>query len=306
MSGEKTGATMGVTTSRLHPDQRNELVSFLAAVRSIDGETALSEYKEMRLDGRFDSRERVALTDDGSLIGYGQAAWHKGAEDEGGHWAFEIAVHPEHRSGHVTAELIESLREEAGDVELTLWARAPYVGSAARSAGWRLQRQLMEMRRPLPMDCAEIKDGSVSVTTFRVGLDEPAWLAANNAAFAGHPENGRMTRRDLEERIAQPWFDPDGFFLAWSGDDLVGSCWTKIHDDGVGEIYIIGVVPSWGGQGLGTGLVCHGLNYLGRMRHLSSAMLFVSADNERAVRVYESLGFERTRVIEAFSYRSGT
>ena len=80
-----------------------------------------------------------------------------------------------------------------------------------------------------------------------MGVDESAWLSANNAAFAGHPENGRMTRRDLELRMAQGWFDPSGFFLAWANGELAGSCWTKIHDDGTGEIYIIGVVPAWRG-----------------------------------------------------------
>jgi mycothiol synthase len=133
-----------------------------------------------------------------------------------------------------------------------------------------------------------------------MGVDETAWLEANNAAFAGHPENGDMTRRDLERRMAQSWFDPDGFFLAWGGDVLAGSCWTKMHEDGSGEIYIIGVIPSWEGRGLGRGLLAVGLEYLTAIKHARKAMLYVESTNERALKLYDKLGFIRGRAIKAY------
>ncbi len=293
---------MDVTTSRLHPDLRVELRSFLDAVNRTDGEPALSEYKEMRLDGRLDARERIAFNDDGDLVGYAQAAWHRSSTDTEGHWAVEIVVDPRFRDNAVARDLIDSLLEEAGDGELVLWARASYVAEAARSAGWVRERELLEMRRPLPIECLDKSMPGFNLTTFRMGVDEREWLKANNAAFAGHPENGSMTRRDLEDRIAQTWFDVDGFFLAWDGDELAGSCWTKIHDDGLGEIYIVGVVPGWEGRGLGRALVCHGLDYLGNKRHVSKARLYVEAENERAVGLYAKLGFQTTRILEAYRY----
>ena len=291
---------MGITTSRLHPDLRAELLRFVLAVELLDGEKPLSEYKDMRVAGGLDARERVAFATDGSLVGYGQAAWHRAGNDHEGHWAIEIVVHPDFRTNEVAEQLIESLREESPDVDLTLWARSSYVAEAARTVGWRRRRELVEMERPLPIECLDARLDHVKVTTFRMGVDEAAWLAANNAAFAGHPENGTITRRDLEHRIAQTWFDARGFFLAWDGGQLVGSCWTKIHDDGVGEIYIVGVVPGWAGRGLGKALVCHGLEYLGRDRHVGRARLYVESDNEPALGLYAKLGFETTRVIESF------
>jgi hypothetical protein len=48
----------------------------------------------------------------------------------------------------------------------------------------------------------------------------------------------------MVERLGQPWFEPEGLFLAF--DDatgrLVGFHWTKIHDENVGEVYVL----DWG------------------------------------------------------------
>ncbi|MDJ0663713.1 MAG: mycothiol synthase [Acidimicrobiia bacterium] len=293
---------MDVTTSRFHPDQRPALRAFISATTAHDGEPSLSEYKEMRLDGGIDSREVISVDAEGRVVGYGQAAWHRAIGGVAGHWAMEVVVAPAHRESALAARLIEELRREAGKGQITLWARSPDVTAAARANGWVLSRRLLEMRTSLPIPCAPEGLAGFALTAFRMGVDEHEWLSANNEAFAGHPENGSMTRRDLERRIARPWFDPEGFFLAWDGESLAGSCWTKVHEDGVGEIYIVAVTPGWEGRGLGYGLVCHGLDYLASKRQVSSAMLFVGDDNDRAIALYEKLGFTRTRVLEAFEF----
>ena len=293
---------MDVTTSRFHPDQRGSLRAFVAAATAHDGEPALSEYKEMRLDGGIDAREVVSVDGGGAVVGYGQAAWHRATDEGEGHWALEVVVDPGYRNSTLVGELIEELRMEVAAGPMTLWARSAYVADAAQASGWKSSRRLVEMRRALPIECIPAGLSGFTLKTFRMGVDEQEWLNANNAAFAGHPENGSLTRRDLERRIAQPWFDPDGFFLAWDGENLAGSCWTKVHEDGVGEIYIVGVAPGWGGRGLGHALVCHGLDYLASSRHAERAMLFVGEDNERALTLYEKLGFGRTKVLEAFVF----
>ena len=124
------------------------------------------------------------------------------------------------------------------------------------------------------------------------------WLAANAEAFAHHPEQGSLTQRDLDDRKAEPWFDPAGFFLAFRGEELVGFHWTKIHGDGehahepLGEVYVVGVDPSEQGTGLGRALTLEGLRHL-RARGLAQAMLYVDEANTPAIRLYESLGFTR-------------
>ncbi len=295
---------MDATTSRFHPDQRAAVNDFVGLIARQDGESPLSENKEMRLDGGLDTREMVSVDGAGRIVGYGQAAWHRGGTGGDGHWALEVVVAPTLRESSVPAQLIDGLRAETGGDDITLWARSGYVADAARATGWRSRRRLLEMRRELPIDCLPTGSTEFAVTAFRMGVDEAAWLEANNATFAGHPENGSLTRRDLEHRIAQPWFDPEGFFLAWDDDQLAGSCWTKIHEEGMGEIYIVGVTPGWEGRGLGQALVCHGLDYLSSERHVTRAMLFVEEDNERAIALYEKLGFTNARVLEAFGFAS--
>src|SRR6185437_13617964 len=95
----------------------------------------------------------------------------------------------------------------------------------------------------------------VRLRTFRPGADDEAWLALNAAAFADHPEQGSWTLQDLHARMAESWFDPQGFLLAETEDgELAGFHWTKIHggdghghqhsgDHGhepIGEVYVVG------------------------------------------------------------------
>ena len=91
------------------------------------------------------------------------------------------------------------------------------------------------------------------------GRDEEAWLALSADVFAEHPEQGRLTRLDLDRRMSEPWFDPAGFLLAERGAELVGYHWTKVHGgsadhhdhEPLGEVYVVGVARSERGTGLG-------------------------------------------------------
>jgi mycothiol synthase len=178
---------------------------------------------------------------------------------------------------------------------LRVWAHGGHSAARhlAQVLGLTLFRELRQMRRPLEnLDLPEPKlPEGVTVRTFVPGQDDAAWLAVNAAAFAHHPEQGSLTQRDLDDRTAEPWFDPAGFFLAFRGDELVGFHWTKVHaEEGLGEVYVLGVRPGAQGGGLGKALTTIGLRHLAAQT-LPTAMLYVDADNKAAVTVYERLGF---------------
>ena len=167
----------------------------------------------------------------------------------------------------------------------------------AERFGFARVRDLWVMRRPLAdlPPVAAPADGVV-VRAFEPGRDEEAFLALNAEAFAGHPEQGRMTRADLDQRMAEPWFDPEGFFVAEarSGDagELLGFHWTKVHpgEPPHGEVYVVGVSPKAQGMGLGRLLTLTGLHHLAA-RGLGEVILYVESDNAPAIAVYSGLGF---------------
>lgn len=100
---------------------------------------------------------------------------------------------------------------------------------------------------------------------------------------------------DLENRIAQPWFDADGFFIAIEHGGLVGTCWSKIHHDlvnqaPVGELYVVGVDPEYIGHGIARAVSIAAMNYLFN-KGIREVMLYVDADNEKGLKLYKGLGF---------------
>ena len=231
----------------------------------------------------------VRSSDDGTTLGYAQVA-EAGTPDA----VAELVVDPAHRRlGHGRALLDAALAEGTPSV----WAHGllPAADALARGAGLVLTRTLYLMTRPLTD--ADAVDPQLppgfSVRSFAPGADDATWVRLNAAAFARHPEQGRLTVADLHQRMAQPWFDPAGLILVVEDatDDVVAFHWTKVEPgSSTGEIYVVGVDPGHQGRGLGAPVTRLGLAHLAR-HHLHEVELYVDGDNAAARRTYERLGF---------------
>ncbi|MFE6554456.1 mycothiol synthase [Streptomyces sp. NPDC057746] len=283
------------TITELSPEQSEAVLALLAEAARVDGQQAVSEQGRLQLrGGEREGVSHLLLSVGDTLIGYAQLEDTDPVEAP----AAELVVHPSYR-GHGHGRALGSALLATSGKRLRVWAHGGHSAARhlAQVLGLSLFRELRQLRRPLSdLDLPEPKlpDG-VTVRAFVPGQDDAAWLAVNAEAFAHHPEQGSLTQRDLDDRKAEPWFDPQGFFLAErtgeQGPELIGFHWTKVHaEEGLGEVYVLGVRPRAQGGGLGRALTTIGLRHLAA-QGLPTAMLYVDADNKAALTVYERLGF---------------
>jgi mycothiol synthase len=227
--------------------------------------------------------------------------------------AFEcsMTVHPDHRDDDVPGALLDAGIAHArahGAARVSLWVFGADVDADALAAGRGLavERELWQMRVPLPVGIRAPLPEGVTLRAFVPGVDDAEWLAVNNRAFAADPDQGGWTVDTLASRMAEEWFDPQGFLVADDRGRMAGFCWTKVHPPrpphephALGEIYVIGVNPDDQGRGLGRTLTVAGLDHLHR-QGIDVGMLFVDASNTAAVGLYRALGFVTSRVDRAY------
>ena len=278
------------TLDRLSPAEADAVRRLVADAAAVDGTSALNEAALLALDHPGDVRHVLARAEDagpGALLrGYAQLAPGDGSTTG------QLVVHPDVRRRGVGSALLGALLALAPS-RLQVWAMGGTAAAQALAdrAGLRLARELLVMTRPLGADlrAPRVPDG-VTVRTFEPGRDEQAWLGVNARAFASHPEQGALTADDLAQRMAEPWFDPRGFFLAERDGVLVGFHWTKQHAGTLGEVYVLGVDPGSGGAGLGGALLDTGLAHL-RAAGDTEVELYVEGDHAGAVGLYTGRGF---------------
>jgi mycothiol synthase len=286
-----------------------DLIRALAArVEAEDGVPPLDEHAQLLLTHAADGVEHVVFSRGDTLLGYAQlerahaqpsepAQSEPAQSGEGDPATAEILVGLDGNRAEAAATLLDQVEGAVG--ALLVWARgdAGPVRTEAERRGYVPARTLLTMGRRLTgLDTGHsAPPDDVTIRAFVPGQDDAAWLGVNARAFAAHPEQGRWTQVDLDDRIAQPWFDPAGFLLAVAADGhLLGFHWTKRHSPELGEVYVIGMDPSAQGRGLGRTLLMAGLEYLQRTG-AESVILYTDEENQGAVRLYEKTGFAITR-----------
>jgi mycothiol synthase len=275
------------------PPQTTDWVLELAArARAIDGQPPFSD--GALLEWRNGSRSLLALGE------YAAALFS--------HTEAEFVVDPDARGRGHGNTLLEHLLHPAHG-ELLFWAHGDHPAARALARKHKLVavRELLHLRGAVPPPREEVEAGisaagvsgaaGASVATgisAASGNWQPEWLALNARAFAHHPEQGGLSRADLDQLALEPWFDAADILLLRVDGALVGSCWLKIEGES-GEFYAVAVDPDHQGSGLGRRLMEAGFAQLAA-RGIRSAHLYVEADNAPALALYRSFGFEPAEV----------
>ena len=283
----------------LSKSQQYGVIQLINAATQQDGTPPISEHIVLHLrHGGDKSDSHLVIEDENMVIGYA----HIDATDLVAGPSVELVVHPEHRKSGYGKELLNKAKEICGS-QMRLWAHGDLSAAKklAEENGFERIRTVIQMRKELAD--VHTHQHNFEIRTFLPGIDNEEWLTLNNQAFKDHPEQGNWSNKDLETRLSESWFDPNGFFVAIEDSKMIGFTWTKIHGghshkhedepeqhdhDPIGEIYITAVSKT--GVGLGKVLTETALAYLKRSG-LTSAMLYVDSDNKRALNLYKSLGF---------------
>ncbi len=278
----------------LSTDVRHHVHELLSQVTDTDGVRPVNESADLVIAGHRPGRFLLA-TDDDLIVGLAVL-------DERDN-TIQLAVHPEHRrQGHGATLLKAALQQSP---ESSVWAFSTLAGAKALAdaVGLQPERELLKMTRPLADEVQPVIPDGWRIRPFDAA-DAEGVVATNAAAFAHHPEQGKLTLEEFHDLTRQPWFSREGLLVTTpvnDGDDVGGFHWTKRHDERVGEVYVLAVHPEHSGLGLGRALLAAGLAHLSQIG-CTEVILFVEASEERVVEMYRSASF--VTITTDTSYRS--
>ena len=284
--GEMSTLLTIAVVSQLSEAEITSVLRLRTDAEAVDHLVALNEAAVLRLRRPHPTTRHLLVSEDGDLVGYAQL-------ELGTEWsAGQLVVSPSHRREGVGTQLLRRLIMESS-TPLRVWAMGdtPAARALALGVGMVRQRELLIMERRLDEKLPKpaIPPG-VQIRTFVPGQDEQEWLRVNAAAFASHPEQALIDLDDLNDRMAESWFDARGFFVATKDGSMIGFHWTKQHQDQLGEVYVLGIAPWAARRGLGKALLLTGLRWLQQQGN-SRVKLYVESDHQAAIELYLTYGF---------------
>lgn len=291
-----------------------DLVAEQAAVSGI---MPISEQPLLWLQDPRAHVAHILAIHENSLVGYAQADLSSETEV-----TLELAVAPAHSEDGLERRMLDagSYVAQQNNADYSVWLHGPSTAFIPlfEERGFSVVRRLTRRAATIqvvddtpnpatPADpahnvsarrhAADSSENGFAIRPFVPEQDEEAWVALNAEAFSWHPEQGKLTLNDLHARMREAWFDPELFLVAHEQDNpenLTGYVWLKVLPGATtGEVYAIGIRPSERGKGLGRELFVRGLELL-HARGIATVDLYVEADNEKAIALYDRFGFDVT------------
>lgn len=272
----------------------DRIASFLTAQREATGTPPLSDAKFAAID---DPTRRAVVEEQDAVVAVAVVASH--VQPNGNeHWSLETAVDASMRFVEFEFAVLSAglALIPTNAASHSVWSDRVTLDDALGRLDYQVEKALHQLVVSLPL--ADTRE-PLGVRHF-VGGDEAALIEVNRAAFSDHREASSLDREELADLMSTSWWDSDGVLFHEMDGQIAGFCWTKVHDDGRGEIFRIGVDPRYRGHGLGRRLVQAGYAYLGDERGCEEGFLWVDGSNAAAMALYASLGMVEDRTIREF------
>ncbi|HLY15286.1 MAG TPA: GNAT family N-acetyltransferase [Candidatus Limnocylindrales bacterium] len=289
----------------IHTSHRLDDVDDLPSLESFRSEQA-------HFDG-FDPRRDVLVVEaEGGLRAGARitAAIRSGR----GSYRFEGWVAPAWRGRGIGRALLAWIEERAAEIAavdgrpgpgiLETWIDATQAGAVAlfEEHGYAIGRYGLLMTRDLgaPLEPPALPDG-LEIRPVEPAHHRQIW-DADTEAFRDHWNSAERTEADFEGWFAEPEINTSLWRVAWDGAEVAGAVMPSIWPAenrtlGIrrGWLDHVSVRRPWRRRGLASALIVHAMAGL-RAAGMTQAALGTDAENlTGAVRVYERLGFERTR-----------
>jgi len=239
---------------------------------------------------------RVAVVD-GEIVGYSEAFAPSG---EGSFVFADVRAGPAHADA--SAALLDFVEEHAREVaapggKIRIWTaeKAEAWRKVLEARGYELYRYSLRMIRGLEDEPPEPAwPAGISVRTVRSEEDERPAFELGQETFADQGDDYvPESFEDWRHWMRRDPFDPELWFLAFAGDELVGISLCRgewAGDPEFGWVSVLGVRKAWRRKGLGSALLLLSFREL-RARGKTRVGLGVRADNATgAVRLYEGVG----------------
>jgi mycothiol synthase len=222
-----------------------------------------------------------------------------------GHACIEVV--PEHRDGRIERELMSRCLDYLRGRGMRMaQLRAPteigWTNDLAREFGFHEVRRFFRMAysKASPPEAPVIPDGlQITHVPFNNASDGEIKEFSDmmNEAFVDHfdyapmPASRFIRYRDVAVDVGlEALIRKDGKIIAASfNEDAV--LYNKEHGTKIGWVWVLGVDKNYRRAGLGTAMLIDGIRWL-FSRGLDTALLYVDAENRRALGLYTSIGFE--------------
>jgi mycothiol synthase len=247
----------------------------------------------------------VAEAEDGSIVGYGDLS-------DPSRVGRLIWVDAQTRLGalDVAPALLDELEPRAeerlapdGRMKVFVAERNTALAAVVEARGYEVVRHSFRMEADLSSEPAEPEwpDGIV-VRDFRPGEDDRRVYEVQEETFADQTDSEPLTYEEWRHWSFREPFDPDLWFLAEAGGELVGILLARSEragDETLGWVSVLGVRRPWRRRGLGRALLLHSFHVL-RARGKPRAGLGVDGSNPTgAIQLYEAAGM---RVVRRFDH----